>query len=67
MLHITWSFLSLLIILVIILQNPKAQSAGTQGQVFGGTRANEDLVNKLTWILSVIFLFLTILISVFDN
>lgn len=66
MLRTIWLFSSFFLILIVILQNPKAQAMGSQGQIFGGTRATEEFINKLTWVLALAFLFLTALVSVFD-
>jgi protein translocase SecG subunit len=67
MLRTIWTFSSFFLIIIIILQNPKAQSTSNQGQIFGGTRATEVGVYRVTWVLALIFLFLTVSLSVFDS
>lgn len=67
MLRTIWALSSFLLILIVILQNPKGQAVGNQNQFFGGTRATEDVINRITWALSLTFLFLTILISLSES
>ena len=63
MLHNLWITSSLLLILFIILHNPKSQGLGSQNQVFGTTRTAEENINKVTWFLICVFFILAIYIS----
>jgi preprotein translocase subunit SecG len=63
MLHNLWIITSILLILFIIMHNPKSQGIGTQNQVFGVTRSAEENINKITWFLTCIFFTLAIYLS----
>jgi preprotein translocase subunit SecG len=63
MLHTLWITSSILLIIFIILHNPKSQGLGSQSQLFGTTRTAEENINKITWSLVSIFFILAIYIS----
>lgn len=63
MLHTLWITSSILLIIFIILHNPKSQGLGSQNQLFGATRTAEENINKITWSLVSIFFILAIYIS----
>lgn len=63
MLNIFWTACSLLLIVFIMLHNPKSQTIGSQSALFTSTRSAEETINKITWTLIVLFFFLTIIIS----
>jgi preprotein translocase subunit SecG len=63
MLHNLWIISSILLILFIILHNPKSQGLGSQNQMFGITRTAEENINKITWFLTCTFFVLAIIIS----
>jgi preprotein translocase subunit SecG len=63
MLHNLWIICSIALIFFIILHNPKSQGLGNQNQLFGNTRTAEESMNKITWILTLVFFSLTIFIS----
>ena len=63
MLHTLWIITSILLILFIIMHNPKSQGLGAQNQVFGVTRSAEENINKITWFLTCIFFTLAIYLS----
>nr|BDA97611.1 preprotein translocase SecG subunit [Cryptomonas tetrapyrenoidosa] len=63
MLHTIWILCSLCLIFFIILHNPKSQGISGQNQIFGSTRAGEENITKITWILTFLFFALTIYIS----
>nr|BDA97466.1 preprotein translocase SecG subunit [Cryptomonas sp. NIES-345]BDA98427.1 preprotein translocase SecG subunit [Cryptomonas sp. NIES-1327] len=65
--HFFWIFSSLGLIIIIILQNPKAQAMGNQSQVFGGTRAAETIVSKITWVLTFLFFLFAIVICISEK
>lgn len=63
MLHNIWIISSILLIIFIIIHNPKSQGLGAQNQMFGTTRTAEENINKITWVLTCIFFILAIYIS----
>ena len=67
MLHTIWIFCSFALIFLIILHNPKSQGLGNQNQIFGVTRTAEENLTKITWLLTIIFFILTIVISISNN
>jgi protein translocase SecG subunit len=67
MLHNLWIISSLILILFIIIQNPKSQGLGTQSSIFGITRTAEENVTKITWFLTCVFFTLAIYISASNN
>jgi protein translocase SecG subunit len=67
MLHTIWIFCSVALIFFIILHNPKSQGLGNQNQIFGVTRTAEENLTKITWLLTIIFFILTIVISISNN
>ena len=67
MLHTIWIFCSLTLIFFIILHNPKSQGLGNQNQIFGVTRTAEENLTKVTWVLTIMFFILTIVISISNN
>jgi protein translocase SecG subunit len=67
MLHTVWIVCSLALIFFIILHNPKSQGLGNQNQIFGVTRTAEENLTKITWVLTIIFFILTIVISISNN
>jgi protein translocase SecG subunit len=67
MLHTIWIFCSIALIFFIILHNPKSQGLGNQNQIFGVTRTAEENLTKVTWILTIMFFVLTIVISISNN
>lgn len=63
MLHNIWILCSIVLIFLIILQNPKSQAISNQNKLFGSTRAAEDTTSKVTWVFVAMFFTLTIIIS----
>lgn len=63
MLHNLWITSSILLIIFIIMHNPKSQGLGNQNQIFGITRTAEENINKITWFLTCIFFVLAIYLS----
>lgn len=63
MLHNIWILCSIVLIFLIILQNPKSQAISNQNKLFGSTRAAEDTTSKVTWFFVAMFFTLTIIIS----
>ena len=64
MLHTIWLMSSILLIVFIMIQNPKSQSIMGSTQMFPSTRTTEQNVNRITWILTTVFLFTTILLAI---
>lgn len=63
MLHNIWILCSIVLVLLIISNNPKAQNMGTQNKLFGSTRSAEETTVKLTWFFILLFFILTIFLS----
>lgn len=64
MLSIIWLISAILLLIAIMIHNPKSQGFGSQGQMFGNTRSAEQNLNKITWFLIFIFFILTVLLSI---
>jgi len=64
MLNIIWLITGILLLLAIMIHNPKSQGFGTQNQIFGSTRSAEQTLNKATWFLIFIFFILTVVLSI---
>lgn len=50
-----WIINSIFLILAIIIHNPKSQGIGSPNQLFVSTRSAEANLNKITWLLIVLF------------
>jgi protein translocase SecG subunit len=61
MLNTIWLMSSILLIVFIMIQNPKSQSIMGSTQMFPNTRTTEQNVTRITWILTTVFLLATIL------
>ncbi|GAB4214126.1 MAG: preprotein translocase subunit SecG [Synechococcales cyanobacterium] len=65
-LNICWSISSGLLILLVMLHSPKGEGLGAiggQGQMFSSTRSAEANLNRITWVMAIIFLLLTLVLS----
>jgi len=65
-LSLAWSISSVLLILLVMLHSPKGDGLGAiggQGQMFSSTRSAEENLNRVTWVMAVIFLTLTLVLS----
>ncbi len=65
-LNLAWSISSVLLILLVMLHSPKGDGLGAiggQGQMFSSTRSAEENLNRVTWVVAVIFLTLTLVLS----
>jgi len=65
-LSLAWSISSVLLILLVMLHSPKGDGLGAiggQGQMFSSTRSAEENLNRVTWVVAVIFLTLTLVLS----
>ncbi len=64
--QIVWSVSCVLLILVVLLHSPKGDGLGGiggQAQLFTSTKSAEATLNRVTWILSLTFISLTVVLS----
>lgn len=64
MISFFWITNSILLILAIMIHNPKAQGMGGQNQLFISTRSSESNLNKITWLFILIFFSLAIYMAI---
>ncbi|MEW5857179.1 MAG: preprotein translocase subunit SecG [Cyanobacteriota bacterium] len=65
-LQIIWAVSSAILIVLVLLHSPKGDGIGGiggQAQLFTSTRSAETALNRVTWIFTVIFLGLTVILS----
>lgn len=63
---IIWAASALLSIIFILLHSPKGDGLGGiggQSQMFTSTKSAENALNRITWILSIVFVTLTVVLS----
>ena len=63
---IIWAACALLSIIFILLHSPKGDGLGGiggQAQMFTSTKSAENALNRITWILSIAFMALTVVLS----
>jgi preprotein translocase subunit SecG len=63
---VAWSLIATSLIFLILLHSPKSDGLGGiggQAQLFSSTKSAETSLNRLTWILTVLFLGLTLVLS----
>lgn len=63
---IAWAVIATSLIFLILLHSPKGDGLGGiggQAQLFASTKSAETSLNRLTWILTVLFLGLTVVLS----
>ncbi len=61
-----WSLSALGLIILVLLHSPKGDglgSLGGQAQLFTSTKSAETTLNRVTWILAVIFMGMTVILS----
>ena len=64
--QIIWSISALLLIIVVLLHSPKGDGLGGiggQAQLFTSTKSAENTLNRITWVLTIIFMASTIALS----
>ena len=64
--QIIWSASALLLIIVVLLHSPKGDGLGGiggQAQLFTSTKSAENTLNRITWVLTIIFITSTIALS----
>ncbi|MBD2741063.1 preprotein translocase subunit SecG [Coleofasciculus sp. FACHB-1120] len=65
-LQIIWAASSAILIVLVLLHSPKGDGIGGiggQAQLFTSTRSAETALNRVTWIFTVIFLGLSVILS----
>jgi preprotein translocase subunit SecG len=63
---VAWAVIAASLIFLILLHSPKGDGLGGiggQAQLFASTKSAETSLNRLTWILTVLFLGLTLVLS----
>jgi len=63
---VAWTVIAASLIFLILLHSPKGDGLGGMGgqaQLFASTKSAETSLNRLTWILTVLFLGLTLVLS----
>jgi preprotein translocase subunit SecG len=61
-----WAVSALALIVLVLLHSPKGDGIGAiggQAQLFSSTKSAENTLNRITWVLVVIFLGLTVVLS----
>ncbi|MBD2463828.1 preprotein translocase subunit SecG [Oscillatoria sp. FACHB-1407] len=61
-----WAISAVCLIIVVLLHSPKGDGLGGlggQAQLFTSTKSAETTLNRVTWILTILFIGLTILMS----
>ena len=62
-----WYLSTIMLIFTILIHNPKSEglgSIGSQNQFFSNTRSTENTLNKVTWLLLILFLVFTMIIAI---
>lgn len=65
-LKIIWTVAALGLVIVVLLHSPKGDglgSLGGQAQLFTSTKSAELTLNRITWVLTVVFMSLTVVLS----
>lgn len=65
-LQLIWSVSALGVIVLVLLHSPKGDGIGGiggQAQLFTSTKSAETALNRVTWVFSVIFIGLTVVLS----
>lgn len=66
LLQIIWALSALGLIILVLLHSPKGDGLGGlggQAQLFTSTKSAETTLNRVTWILTVMFMGLTVILS----
>ena len=64
--QIIWSVSALLLIIVVLLHSPKGDGLGGiggQAQLFTSTKSAENTLNRITWVLTIVFMASTVALS----
>ena len=65
-LQIIWAVSALGVIVLVLLHSPKGDGIGGiggQAQLFTSTKSAETALNRVTWVLAIIFIGLTVVLS----
>jgi preprotein translocase subunit SecG len=65
-LQIIWSVSALGLVVLVLLHSPKGDGIGGiggQAQLFTSTKSAETALNRVTWVLAIIFIGLTVVLS----
>lgn len=65
-LKVIWTLAALGLVIVVLLHSPKGDglgSLGGQAQLFTSTKSAELTLNRVTWVLTVAFMGLTVILS----
>ncbi|MEL6813198.1 MAG: preprotein translocase subunit SecG [Cyanobacteria bacterium J06598_3] len=63
---IIWTIAALGVCVLVLLHSPKGDGLGAlggQAQLFTSTKSAEDTLNRATWLLTIVFMALTVVIS----
>ncbi|MEC4895549.1 MAG: preprotein translocase subunit SecG [Oscillatoria sp. PMC 1051.18] len=66
LLQIIWVVSAFLLVVLVLLHSPKGDGIGGiggQAQLFTSAKSAETTLNRVTWILSIVFIGLTIVLS----
>ncbi|WP_448560784.1 preprotein translocase subunit SecG [Trichothermofontia sp.] len=61
-----WAISAVCLIVLVLLHSPKGDGLGSfsgQAQLFTSTKSAETTLNRVTWVLAVIFMGMTVLLS----
>lgn len=64
--QIIWAVAALGLIVLVLLHSPKGDGIGGiggQAQLFTSTKSAETALNRVTWVLAIIFIGLTVVLS----
>ncbi len=64
--QIIWAVSAFFLVVLVLLHSPKGDGIGGiggQAQLFTSTKSAEKALNRITWILSITFISLTIVLS----
>jgi preprotein translocase subunit SecG len=65
-LQLIWTLSALGLVILVLLHSPKGDGLaglGGQAQLFTSTKSAETTLNRATWVLTVVFMGLTIILS----
>ncbi|MBC6418328.1 MAG: preprotein translocase subunit SecG [Prochloron sp. SP5CPC1] len=66
LIQIIWAVSGVLLVILVLLHSPKGDGIGGiggQAQLFTSAKTAEKTLNRVTWILAIIFISLTIVLS----
>ncbi|WP_204103207.1 MULTISPECIES: preprotein translocase subunit SecG [Spirulina sp. CCY15215] len=64
--QLVWALSALFLIILVLLHSPKGDGIGGiggQAQLFTSTKSAELTLNRVTWMLSIIFMSLTVVLA----